>query len=37
MLNEQELITTVEMKVNFITPAKPGLLRAKGKIIHKGE
>jgi len=37
VLDGRELITTVEMKVNFIAPAKPGLLRAKGKIIHKGK
>jgi len=27
----------VELKVNFVTPAKPGLLKAKGRIIHKGK
>ena len=38
MLRPQELITTVELKVNFIAPAKPGLwLRATGKIVHKGK
>jgi len=37
MLGRQELITTVEMKVNFIGPAKPGLLTATGKIIQKGK
>ena len=37
MLDRQELITTVEMKVNFIAPAKLGLLTATGKIIHKGK
>ena len=36
MLEKHELITTVEMKVNFIAPAKLGLLMATGKIIHKG-
>jgi len=36
MLDRQQLITTVEMKMNFIAPAKLGLLIATGKIIHKG-
>jgi uncharacterized protein (TIGR00369 family) len=36
MLRSQELITTVELKVNYIAPAKPGLLIARGKILHKG-
>ncbi len=37
MLRSQELITTIELKVNFIAPAKPGILRAKGRIIHRGK
>ncbi len=37
MLRSRELITTVELKVNFIAPAKPGLLRASGNILHKGK
>lgn len=37
MLSSQELITTVELKVNFLAPAKPGILRASGKILHKGK
>lgn len=37
MLRGRELITTVELKVNFIAPAKLGLLRARGKILHKGK
>ncbi len=37
LLKRQELITTVELKLNFLAPAKPNLwLRASGKIIHKG-
>ncbi len=36
-LKSKELITTVELKVNFLAPAKPGVLRAKGKILHKGK
>ncbi len=37
MLKSQEFITTVELKVNFIAPAKPGRLRASGSIVHKGK
>ncbi len=37
MLAGPEFITTIELKVNFIAPAKPGLLRAKGRILHKGK
>ena len=37
MLRPQEMITTIELKVNFIAPAKLGLLKAKGRIIHKGK
>jgi acyl-CoA thioesterase len=37
MLASRELITTVEMKVNFLAPAKPGILTATGKILHKGK
>ena len=37
MLSAQEVITTIELNVNFIAPAKPGVLRAKGKIVHKGK
>lgn len=36
-LGEKELITTIELKLNFIAQAKPGLLRARGKIIHRGK
>ncbi len=37
MLNSQEIITTVELKVNFTAPAKPGVLRVAAKIVHKGK
>lgn len=37
MLKSQELITTVELKVNFIAPAQPGFLKASGYILHKGK
>jgi uncharacterized protein (TIGR00369 family) len=35
-LQPRESITTIELKVNFVAPAKLGLLKAKGRIIHKG-
>lgn len=37
LLQPRESITTIELKVNFLAPAKPGLLKAKGWIIHKGK
>ena len=36
MLGAEEFITTVELKVNFTAPAQLGLLKASGRIIHKG-
>jgi uncharacterized protein (TIGR00369 family) len=36
MLGGPGLITTIELKVNFIAPAKPGVLKASGRILHKG-
>jgi uncharacterized protein (TIGR00369 family) len=37
LLQPRESITTIELKVNFVAPAKPGLLKAKGWTIHKGK
>ena len=37
MIKPGEIITTVEMKVNYLAAASPGELRATGKIIHKGK
>jgi len=37
MLDAEEFITTVELKVNFTAPAQLGLLKASGHIIHKGK
>ena len=37
MLDRRELITTVELNVNFIAPAGLGVLRTRGKIAHKGK
>ncbi len=36
MLDPEVLITTVDLNVNFIAPARIGILRAEGNIIHKG-
>jgi len=36
MLHAEESITTVELKVNFTAPAHLGLLKASGRIIHRG-
>jgi uncharacterized protein (TIGR00369 family) len=36
MLHAGESITTVELKVNFTAPAQLGLLKASGRIIHRG-
>ena len=37
LLRYRESITTIELKVNFVAPAKPGLLKAKGRIIQRGK
>ena len=37
MIKPEEIVTTVEMKVNYLAAASPGELRATGKIIHKGK
>lgn len=36
-LQLQEWVTTVELKVNFLAPARLGLLKAKGRIVHRGK
>ena len=36
-LDPEVLITTVDLNVNFIAPARLGVLRTRGKIIHKGK
>ena len=37
MIDKVDLITTIDLEVNFLAPAKPGLLTARGEIIHKGK
>ena len=36
MINRNENISTLEMKINYMKPAKSGELIAEAKIIHKG-
>jgi uncharacterized protein (TIGR00369 family) len=37
MLDQRDLITTVELNVNFIAPAGPGVLTTRGRILHRGK
>jgi len=37
LIEPDQMISTVEMKVNYFTPARPGLIKATGMIIHKGK
>jgi len=37
LIEPHQMISTVEMKVNYLTPARPGLIKATGMIIHKGK
>ena len=32
----QEFVTTVEMKISFLRPAKAGRLIGEGRVVHKG-
>lgn len=36
LIEPDQMISTVEMKVNYLIPARPGLITATG-IIHKGK
>jgi uncharacterized protein (TIGR00369 family) len=36
LLHRDELITTVEMKINYLKPFDSGAIIAEGKIIHRG-
>ncbi|MCH2173516.1 PaaI family thioesterase [Myxococcota bacterium] len=36
VLEEGERPPTVEMKINFIKPAKPGTLRGTARVVHRG-
>jgi len=37
MVNPRDSITTIELHVNFIAPAKIGYLKARGLILHRGK
>jgi len=37
MIDHASVITTINLQVNFLAPAKPGSLTARGKIVHKGK
>ena len=37
LIEPNQMISTVEMKVNYLIPAWPGLIKATGLIIHKGK
>ena len=37
MIDYGSAFTTIDLQVNFIAPAKPGSLTARGRIIHKGK
>ena len=34
--SEQEFAPTLELKINFIRPAKPGTLIGTGRVVHRG-
>jgi acyl-CoA thioesterase len=36
MIDQRSSIRTIDLQVNFLAPAKPGFLTARGRIIHKG-
>ena len=37
MIDPGDRITTIELHVNFITPARLGLLKTQGQILHRGK
>ena len=37
IIDEGTPITTIDLQVNFLAPAKPGSLTARGRIIHRGK
>ena len=36
MIDPRDRVTTIELHVNFIAPAKLGFLKAQGQILHRG-
>jgi uncharacterized protein (TIGR00369 family) len=37
MIDHGSAIATINLQVNFLAPAKPGSLTARGMIVHKGK
>jgi len=37
MIDQSNTITTINLQVNFLAPAKPGSLTARARIVHKGK
>jgi uncharacterized protein (TIGR00369 family) len=37
LIDQTSRITTIDLQMNFLAPAKPGSLTARGRIIHKGK
>jgi uncharacterized protein (TIGR00369 family) len=36
LVKQTDQIVTIELKVNYLAPARPGLIKATGKILRKG-
>ena len=36
MIDRGSRITTIDLQVNFLAPARPGSLTARGRVVHKG-
>jgi acyl-CoA thioesterase len=36
MVDRRSAITTIDLQVNYLAPAKPGSLIARGRVVHKG-
>jgi uncharacterized protein (TIGR00369 family) len=37
MIDRGSAITTIDLQVNFLAPAKQGSLTAQGRIVHQGK
>jgi len=37
MIDQRSEITTIDLQVNFLAPADPGSLTARGRVVHKGK
>ena len=37
LIKPEQMISTIEMNVNYLTPAHIGIMKATGRIIHKGK